>query len=115
VAASTLMLPVLVVLGDAIALLGSFLGVNIRSTTSFTLFFQQVLNSFAFGDILPAYIKTYIFGFAVGIIGCYKGYHSSKGTEGVGRAANSAVVTASILIFIIDLIVVQITDLLGLI
>ncbi|HLX65379.1 MAG TPA: ABC transporter permease [Puia sp.] len=115
VAASTLMLPVLVVLGDAIALFGSFLGVNIRSTTSFTLFFQQVLNSFAFGDVLPAYIKTYIFGFAVGIIGCYKGYHSSKGTEGVGRAANSAVVTASILIFIIDLIVVQITDLLGLI
>lgn len=115
VAASTLMLPVLVVLGDAIALLGSFLGVNIRSTTSFTLFFQQVLNSFAFGDVLPAYIKTYIFGFAVGIIGCYKGYHSSKGTEGVGRAANSAVVTASILIFIIDLVVVQITDLLGLI
>jgi phospholipid/cholesterol/gamma-HCH transport system permease protein len=115
VAASTLMLPVLVVLGDAIALFGSFIGVNIRSTTSFTLFFQQVFNSFAFGDVLPAYIKTYIFGFAVGIIGCYKGYHSSKGTEGVGRAANSAVVTASILIFIIDLIVVQITDLLGLI
>lgn len=115
VAASTLMLPVLVVLGDAIALFGSFIGVNIRSTTSFTLFFQQVLNSFAFGDVLPAYIKTYMFGFAVGIIGCYKGYHSSKGTEGVGRAANSAVVTASILIFIIDLIVVQITDLLGLI
>jgi phospholipid/cholesterol/gamma-HCH transport system permease protein len=115
VAASTVMLPVLVVLGDTIALLGSFLGVNIRSTTSFTLFFRQVLDSFAFGDILPAYIKTYIFGFAVGIIGCYKGYHSSKGTEGVGRAANSAVVTASILIFIIDLIVVQITDLLGLI
>lgn len=115
VAASTLMLPVLVILGDAIALMGSFLGVNIRSTTSFTLFFRQVLDSFAFGDVLPAYIKTYIFGFAVGIIGCYKGYHSSKGTEGVGKAANSAVVTASILIFIIDLIVVQVTDLLGLI
>ncbi|HUB61048.1 MAG TPA: ABC transporter permease [Puia sp.] len=114
VAASTLMLPVLVVLGDAIALLGSFLGVNIRSTTSFTLFFRQVLDSFGFGDVLPAYIKTYIFGFAVGIIGCYKGYHSSKGTEGVGKAANSAVVSASILIFIIDLVVVQVTDLLGL-
>lgn len=115
VAASTLMLPVLVVLGDAIALFGSFLGVNIRSTTSFALFFRQVLDNFAFGDVLPAYIKTYIFGFAVGIIGCYKGYHSSKGTEGVGKAANSAVVTASILIFIIDLIVVQVSDLLGLI
>lgn len=114
VAASTLMLPVLVVLGDAISLLGSWLGVNIRATTSFSLFFRQVLNSFVFGDVLPAYIKTYIFGFAVGIIGCYKGYNSRKGTEGVGKAANSAVVMASIVIFFIDLIVVQVTDLLGL-
>src|SRR5579872_588430 len=107
VLASTLMLPVLVIMGDAIALFGSYLGVNIRGNTSFTLFFRQVLDNFAFGDVLPAYIKTYFFGFAVGIIGCYKGYHSTRGTEGVGNAANSAVVMASIMIFIIDLIVVQ--------
>jgi phospholipid/cholesterol/gamma-HCH transport system permease protein len=114
VLASTLMLPVLVILGDAISLFGSFVGINIRSNTSFTLFFRQIVNDFSFGDVLPAYIKTYFFGFAVGIIGCYKGYNSHKGTEGVGRAANSAVVMSSILIFVIDLIVVQVTDLLGL-
>lgn len=114
VVASTLMLPILVVLGDAIALFGSYLGVNIRGNTSFALFYRQVLDNFAFGDVIPAYIKTIFFGFAVGIIGCYKGYHSSRGTEGVGKAANSAVVLASILIFVIDLVVVQITDLLGL-
>jgi phospholipid/cholesterol/gamma-HCH transport system permease protein len=108
------MLPVLVLLGDGISLFGAWIGVNIRSVTSFTLFFRQVLDSFSFGDVLPAYIKTWFFGFAVGVIGCYKGYTSSKGTEGVGRAANSAVVLASILIFIIDLIVVQVTDVLGL-
>ncbi len=49
----------------------------------------------------------------MGVIGCYKGYNSSKGTEGVGKAANSAVVLSSILIFIIDLMTVQVTDLLG--
>lgn len=114
VAASTLMLPVLVVLGDGISLFGSFLGVNIRANTSFTLFFRQVIDSFVFGDVLPAFIKTFFFGFAVGVIGCYKGYYSAKGTEGVGRAANSAVVLSSIVIFIIDLIVVQVTDLFGL-
>ncbi|HVS95611.1 MAG TPA: ABC transporter permease [Puia sp.] len=114
VAASTLMLPVLVILGDAIALAGAFVGVNIRSTTSVHLFFRQVLDNFAFGDVVPAFIKTFFFGFAVGIIGCYKGYTSSKGTEGVGKAANSAVVLSSVLIFIIDLIVVQVTDVLGL-
>jgi phospholipid/cholesterol/gamma-HCH transport system permease protein len=114
VTAATLMLPMLVVLSDGISLMGAFVGVNIRSVTSFTLFFRQVIDNLAFGDILPAFIKTFLFGLAVGIIGCYKGYNSSKGTEGVGRAANSSVVLSSIVIFIIDLIVVQVTDLIGL-
>lgn len=114
VLASTLMLPVLVILGDAISLYGSYLGVNIRSTTSFSLFWSQVFDSLSFTDILPAFVKSYFFGFAVGIIGCYKGYNSNKGTEGVGRSANSAVVVSSVLIFVIDLLAVQITDALGL-
>jgi phospholipid/cholesterol/gamma-HCH transport system permease protein len=114
VLAATLMLPVLVVLGDAISLNGSWLGVNIRGHTSFDLFWTDVIDSLTFADVMPAFIKSYFFGFAVGIIGCYKGYNSSKGTEGVGRSANSAVVVSSIMIFVIDLITVQVTDLLGL-
>lgn len=112
--AATLMLPVLIMLGDAISLYGSYLGVNIRGTTSFYLFWSQVFDNLVFSDVMPAFIKTYFFGFAVGIIGCYKGYNSSKGTEGVGRSANSAVVVASVMVFVIDLLAVQITDLLGL-
>lgn len=114
VMATTLMLPILTVLGDAISLFGAFIGVNIRSVTSFELFFQQVFRSLAFGDVLPAVIKTFFFGFAVGIVGCYKGFSSSKGTQGVGISANSAVVLSSVLIFIIDLLAVQITEILGL-
>ena len=114
VIATTLMLPILVMLNDAISLYGSYLGVNIRSVTSFDLFWKQVFDNLAFSDVIPAFIKSFFFGFAVGIVGCYKGYYSSKGTEGVGRSANSAVVVSSILIFIIDLIAVQVTDLLGL-
>jgi phospholipid/cholesterol/gamma-HCH transport system permease protein len=113
VLACTLMLPVLVILSDVISLYGSFLGVNIRGFTSFNLFFTQVIDNLSFSDVIPAFIKTYFFGFAVGMVGSYKGYNSSKGTEGVGRSANSAVVISSILIFIIDLVVVQVTDLLG--
>jgi phospholipid/cholesterol/gamma-HCH transport system permease protein len=113
VLAATLMLPVLVMLGDAISLYGSWLGVNIHSTTSFNLFWTQVFDNLSFSDVLPAYIKSYFFGFAVGIIGCYKGYNSRKGTEGVGRSANSAVVVSSVMIFVIDLLAVQITDVLG--
>jgi phospholipid/cholesterol/gamma-HCH transport system permease protein len=114
VMAATVTLPVLVILSDAISLYGSYLGVNIRNTTSFSLFYKQVFEALSFSDIWPAFIKTYLFGFAVGIIGCYKGYNSRKGTEGVGRSANSAVVVSSIMIFVIDLIVVQVTDLLKL-
>jgi phospholipid/cholesterol/gamma-HCH transport system permease protein len=112
--ATTLMLPVLVILGDTIMLLGSFIGVNINTVTSWPLFIRQVTESLSMGDLIPAVIKTYFFGYAIGLVGCYKGFHASKGTEGVGRAANSAVVVSSVWIFILDLIAVQITDLLGL-
>ena len=114
VLACTLMLPVLVILNDAISLYGSYLGVNIRGTTSFHLFWSQVFANLSFGDVIPALLQSYLFGLAVGIIGCYKGYNSNKGTEGVGRSANSAVVVSSVMIFVIDLLVVQFTDLLGL-
>jgi phospholipid/cholesterol/gamma-HCH transport system permease protein len=113
VLAATLMLPVLVILSDAISLYGAYLGVNIKGTTSFDLFFRQVFDALSFSDVSPAIIKTFFFGFAIGMVGSYKGYNSRKGTEGVGRSANSAVVVGSLLVFIIDLVVVQITDIMG--
>ena len=112
--AATLMLPILTMLGDAVGLYAAYLGINLRGVTTLALFTNNILSSLAFGDVLPAVIKTYFFGFAVGVIGCYKGYNSEKGTEGVGQAANSAVVVSSLVIFIIDLLAVQITGLLGL-
>lgn len=114
VMATTLMLPVLSSLANAISLYGGYLGVNIRGNVSWSLYWTQVFNSLSFGDVVPSITKTFFFGFAIGIIGCYKGYFSTKGTEGVGRSANTAVVVASLLVFIIDLIAVQISDLLGL-
>jgi len=114
VAACTLMLPLLVIIADLISLYAAYIGVNIKDVVSIDLFFTQVFNSLVFGDVLPAVIKTYFFGFAIGIIGCYKGYNSKKGTEGVGIAANSAVVVSSLLVFILDLIAVQIAEIMGL-
>ena len=112
VMAATLMVPVLVIYSDGLAFIGSFLGVNIQSSISFQLFVKNAFDSVNFYDIIPATIKTFFFGFAVGIISCYKGYYTNKGTAGVGFAANSAVVSSSLAIFIIDLIVVQLTELL---
>lgn len=113
VAAATIMLPLLIILSDSVALYGGYLGVNINANTSYDLYMTKVFDGLDFSDVLPAFIKTFFFGFAVGIIGCYKGYYSKKGTEGVGRSANSAVVLASLVVFIIDLIAVQVTGILG--
>ena len=110
VLAVTLMLPILVIIGDAIALFGSFLVENAKGNVSFILYFNQVFDALKFGDIMPATIKSLFFGLAIGLVGCYKGYFCKKGTAGVGRAANSAVVFASLLLFIIDFIAVFVTD-----
>ncbi len=114
VLAATFMIPILAILADAISLYGAYLGANIRGVVTWDLFWNQVFDVLAYADIIPSIIKTFFFGFAIGIIGCYKGYYTNKGTEGVGRSANSAVVVSSLLVFVIDLIVVQITDVLQL-
>ena len=108
--AATLMLPILVIFGDVIALYGSYIIENLKGDVSFQLYFNKVFNALEFGDIIPATIKTYFFGFAIGLVGCFKGYNCEKGTVGVGVAANSAVVFASMLLFILDFIAVFITD-----
>lgn len=110
VLACTLMLPLLVFFADAIALFGSFLALNMKANYSLVHFYQQALDILLWADIISATIKTFFFGFAIGIISCYKGFYTSGGTTGVGVAANTSVVVASITIFIIDLIVVQITS-----
>lgn len=110
--ATTLMVPLLSVLGDSIGLFGGFLALNISDSISFRLYFTKVIGALDFTDFVPALIKTIFFGFAIGFVGCYKGFTSNKGTESVGLSANSAVVTASLWIFVIDAIAVQITSLL---
>lgn len=110
IAAATLMLPLLVIIGDSIALFGSAIVENLKSDVSYTLYFSKVFKAITFGDIIPATIKTFFFGFAIGLIGCFKGYNCAKGTVGVGEASNAAVVYTSMLIFIIDFIAVFVTD-----
>ena len=108
--ATTFMLPILVFFGDAIAIFGSFLVENIKGNISFLLYYNQVFDALEFGDLIPATIKSFFFGFAIGLVGCFKGFYCEKGTAGVGLAANSAVVYSSMLLFIIDFIAVFVTD-----
>jgi phospholipid/cholesterol/gamma-HCH transport system permease protein len=114
VMATTFMIPILAILADAVSLYGGYLGTNIKGVVSWDLFWNQVFDTLTFGDVIPSLAKTFLFGFAIGIVGCFKGYNSDKGTEGVGQSANSAVVISSLLVFIIDLLAVQLIDVLKL-
>jgi phospholipid/cholesterol/gamma-HCH transport system permease protein len=111
--AATLMLPLLVLYADAWGIMGSWLGANIKGDVTFVLFFSQAFKFFQPIDFFPAVIKTFFFGAVIGLVGCYKGYTAGRGTESVGIAANSAVVLASLLVIIVDMIAVQITDMLA--
>src|SRR5688572_18925387 len=111
VIATTLMVPILVVYTDVVALLGSFFMVNAINNSSFLLFFNEVAESITYLDVFSSLIKSAFFGFAIGIVGCYAGYHSDKGTTGVGKAANTAVVVSMISIFVLDLVALQVINL----
>jgi phospholipid/cholesterol/gamma-HCH transport system permease protein len=110
VLATTVMLPVLVMYADFLALLGSYLGYSLHNNISLWLFIREAFEELYFTDLIPATIKTYFFGFFIGILSCYTGYTTNRGAEGVGLATNSAVIFSSLSIFIIDLIAVQITQ-----
>jgi phospholipid/cholesterol/gamma-HCH transport system permease protein len=113
VLAATLMIPLLILYADALGIVGSWAGANIKGDVSFVLFFSQAFGHVRFIDFLPAVIKSFFFGAVIGLVGCYKGYTAGRGTESVGIAANSAVVMSSLLVIIVDAIAVQITDLIG--
>ena len=112
VLAATIMIPILILYADGFGILGSWLGANIKGDVTFSLFFSQAFASIDFIDFLPAVIKSFFFGAVIGLVGTYKGYNAGRGTESVGIAANSAVVLASLLVIIVDVIAVQITDML---
>lgn len=110
--ATSLMVPVLTLLGFVISLTGGFVAINIVAKITPVLYFNKCIASIDFSDLLPSIVKSILFGFTIGFIGCYKGYNSFKATESVGISANSAVVAASLWIFIIDAIAAQLSNIL---
>ena len=110
ITAAILMLPLLIIFGDAIAMFGSALVENLKGGVSFQLYFNNVFDALKYSDVVPATVKSFFFGFAIGLVGCYKGYNCKKGTVGVGQASNAAVVYASMLLFVIDFIAVFVSD-----
>ncbi len=110
VIATTLMVPVLSFYCSFVGLLGAFVNVHSNETTSFANFFQSGFSDINFIDIFSSVTKALVFGFTIGIVGCYKGFNATQGTRGVGKAANQAVVTAMFLIFVEEIVIVQVSN-----
>lgn len=108
VLATTIAIPILSTYTALVALLGGFLNVYTNEGTSYTTYWEQVFEPLSFVDFVASLAKAVAFGFTIGIVGCYQGYYSTKGTEGVGKAANGAVVTAMFMIFVEEILIVQI-------
>ncbi len=110
VLATTLMMPMLMCYTGFVGMLGAYLNVHQNEMTSFTSFFQAAFEQISFLDIFSSLVKSIVYGFTIGIVGCYKGFHANNGTEGVGRAANASVVLSMFLIFVEEILIVQITN-----
>jgi phospholipid/cholesterol/gamma-HCH transport system permease protein len=108
VVAATVALPILAAIGDVIGIMGAFLvGVG-RLGFNEATYIQTTWDFLEFGDISSGLIKAAVFGFIIAVLGCYHGYNSGRGAQGVGRATTNAVVSASILILASNYVLTEI-------
>jgi phospholipid/cholesterol/gamma-HCH transport system permease protein len=109
VLACVILQPLLTAIVNSVGLFGSYVAVAIESNMSWRLYWDSVVQSLTFADLIPGLAKTAIFGFIIGIVGCHQGYHAEGGTVGVGKASTTAVVLSSMLIIFVDMILVKLT------
>lgn len=110
VLATTLMIPMLMCYTGFVAMMGAYLNVHQNEMTSMVAFFTAAFDKISFLDIFSSLFKSIVYGFTIGIVGCYKGFNATNGTEGVGRAANASVVLSMFLIFVEEILIVQLTN-----
>ncbi|MEO6546909.1 MAG: ABC transporter permease [Ferruginibacter sp.] len=108
VTACVLMVPMLMLFTSFVAMMGSYINISANEHISLATFLANAFDRISFLDLKASLIKATVFGFTIGMVACYKGFTTIRGTEGVGKAANAAVVTSMYLIFIEELMIVQI-------
>ncbi|MCD2424435.1 ABC transporter permease [Niabella pedocola] len=110
VLACTICLPLLMCYNGLIALVGAFVDIHLNEQTSMETFIQNAFTNISFLDLAASLVKALVYGFTIGIVSCYQGFHASQGTEGVGKSANVSVVVSMFLIFIEEVIIVQLVN-----
>lgn len=102
-----ILMPVLTLVADFVGIFGGYIAERLETGATMELFYQGVQEYLYFWDVVPGVLKTMFFGYAIAVIGAYKGFNATSGTQGVGKATTSAVVLSSLWILIIDLILVK--------
>lgn len=108
--ATTLMVPALMLFCCFVGLVGSYLNVHGNEAASLASFLKSGFSTISFRDLTSSVVKSFVFGFSIGIIACYKGFNATSGTQGVGRAANASVVLAMFVVFIEEVLIVQVIN-----
>jgi phospholipid/cholesterol/gamma-HCH transport system permease protein len=101
------MLPLLVLIGDIIGVFGGYLVSTYKLGFNPSLYLKSTYDFLEFEDVFSGLVKAAAFGLLVTMMGCYHGYHSRGGAQGVGAATTNAVVSASILILCFDYILTE--------
>ena len=107
VVACVLSLPLLTTLINFAGLLGGFAAETAMTGVSFSLYFRQAFSLIQFADLVPATLKTAVFGFLIATVSCYLGVNTQRGTEGVGQASTRSVVLSSILLIGANVVLVR--------
>lgn len=96
--AAVISMPILVAIADSIGVFGGYVASTQSLGFNGAVYLNNTMNGLTFNDVSSGLIKAAVFGFLIALLGCYNGFNSKGGAQGVGTATTNAVVTASILI-----------------
>ncbi len=106
--AGAAMLPLLVVVADVIGVFGGYLVAVFKLGFNPQAYLKRTFDYLEFEDVFSGLVKASVFGFLISLMGCYHGYNSKGGAQGVGQATTDAVVSSSILILVLDYAITEI-------
>ena len=100
-------MPLLTIMMDFAGIFGGYVAEAAVSGMSWQMYLERAFGYIAYSDIIPATLKTIVFGYLIAVVSSYLGFNTSRGTEGVGEASTRSVVMASMLIILSDVILVK--------
>jgi phospholipid/cholesterol/gamma-HCH transport system permease protein len=105
--AGTIALPLLVLIADVLGVMGGFIVSVLKLGFNQDVYLTNTVNFVQTQDVMSGIVKAGVFGFLIALMGCYQGYNSKGGAQGVGAATTAAVVSASILILAFDYVLTE--------